>query len=408
MKSRDTRKRGNVPLFPQNYYQQPSSSSTGFNNQFSSLQPDVDLSDDDSQSMYSGISSVSKRSKPNTNKQNKNFLAPSPPPLTIVGQDYNAVNRILTNVKTFDNDFAIKLAPIGIKVFPSTTENFKKLKSHLQSTDVKFFTHSLKEEQTSKFVLHGLNDMPESDLLSLLKELSLEPLKVKKMNIVKKKYADHHAYLIYFSKTAKIKISKLREIKAINYLRVRWEYYSNRRQGPIQCSNCMSFGHGGNGCFLNSICIRCGKNHKSHECPLLIDTETMQVRTKIPEKSLKCGNCGQNHTANYSQCEKRLEFIERQRKYRSKVQRKSQTNFQPILQFNDQNFPTMTSHPPNLAHPARNQRPQFSDTLRSNDLFSPTELMNIFTEMMTKMQAASSKLQQISVLGEIVIKYCTK
>lgn len=410
MSGRSTRKRDGMSLFPKNYLQslqqqQPSTSS----NQFSSLNPDVDLSDDDDRSMYSGISASSKRSKPSNNKKQKNPLSPSPPPLTIIGQDYNAVCRILTNVKTFDNDFAIKLAPSGIKVFPSTTENFKKLKIHLQTIRAKFFTHSLREEQTSKFVLHGLNDMLESELLTLLKEESLEPLKVKKMNIMKKKYSDHCAYIIYFPKMAKIKISKLREIRALNYIRVRWDFYSNRRQGPIQCSNCMSFGHGGNGCFLPSVCIRCGKNHKSQECPLLVDNETMEVRTRVPVKSLKCGLCGQNHTANFSQCEKRLEFIERQKRYKMKIQKRSARFSDPAPQLDNHNFPGFSPFQQNQTpKPAINQSPQYSDALRDKDLFNTTELMNIFTEMMTKMQSASSKLQQIQVLGEIVIKYCSR
>lgn len=257
-------------------------------------------------SQFSTTSSMSKRSKPNKVTQQKNALSPSPPPLTIIGQDYKAVCQILGNVKTFDNDYVVKLSPSGVKVFPSSTENFKKLKS--------FVTHSLREEQTSKFILHGLNDMLKNDVLSLLKEQSIEPIKIKKMNIVKKKFIDHTAFIVYFPKKMKIKISKLREIKAINYIRVRWEFYQNRRKRPIQCSNCMNFGHGVNGCFLPPVCIRCSGTHKSPACPHLLDSETMEIKTKIPTTALKCGLCGQNHTANYSQCEKRREFIERQNK----------------------------------------------------------------------------------------------
>lgn len=414
MRGRDKRKRDRKSLLSQIKIntQQPSTSTAHFDNQFSNLEHDVDLSDEDSMSMFSGISSISKRSKPNTKKQPKNSLSPAPPPLTIIGQDYSAVTRIIGNVKIFDNDFSIKLSPFGIKVFPATTENFKKLKTHLISTSVKFFTHSLREEQTSKFVLHGLNDMPENDILTLLKEESIEPIKVKKMNILKKKFADHCAYLIYFPKIAKMKISRLREITSLNYIKIRWEFYSNRRKGPIQCSNCLSFGHGGNGCFLPPACIRCSKSHKSHECPHLIDSETLQVRIKIPESALKCVLCGQNHTANYSKCEKRLEYIERQKRYREKIQRKSVGHFQNFQQtpaYNKINYPPLSPHQamPNSSQ-TTNDQIRMSDVLQNNSLFTSTELLTIFQEMMTKMQAASTKIQQISVLGEMVIKYCSK
>lgn len=259
----------------------------------------------------------------------------------------------------------------------------------------------------SKYVLHGYVDVPEATLLSQLNELQLEPLKVKKLTIKQKRYTDHCVFLIYFKKEDKIKISSLREVTAIEHVRVRWEYYSNRHRGPIQCSNCLLFGHGGNSCHLKPRCIRCGSQHKSMECPLLIDNKTMTTRTKIPEKELKCANCGQRHTANYSKCETRQQFIERRNRYRQNTQHKApatQNIFQPAPQLDNFNFPRI--RPQKIQ-----QNPQHSNQLIQNspgDLFGPAELMEIFKEMMEKMQAASSKLQQISVLGEIVIKYASR
>lgn len=355
-------------------------------------------------------SSMSKRSKPNNKKHQHDTLSSKPPPLTIeyIGSqsaDYGGVSKILSKVKNFDNDFQLKMTSDGVKVRAATTDIYKKLLFHLQTsaTDIQFFHHSLREDQTSKFVLHGLYDMPETELMTHLKATGVEPSKVRKMTIKEKKFKDHTVFLVYFPKTKKMKISRLREIKAINYVRVNWDFFSHKRKSPIQCSNCMKFGHGGNGCHLKPMCIRCGMAHKSIECPLLIDPSTNQERSRIPDKDLHCGLCGQNHAANYSQCEKRKAFVERQTRFRSKTQRvrNPQRSFVPAPQLNDFHFPRLNA-PQNVQRPASRREQQNI----VNDRFSAAELTKIFNEMMVKMQATSTKMQAIQVLGEIVIKYC--
>jgi hypothetical protein len=132
----------------------------------------------------------------------------------------------------------------------------------------------------------------------------------------------------------------------------------------------------------------------------------MQTRTRIPDNELKCVNCGQNHAANYSKCEKRLEFIERQNQHRAKVQNHPQKSqqFMPAPQLNDFHFPRLS--PQEATGPSVNvNRPQVTAALSNRDLFTPTELMAIFKEMMFQMQSAKSKLDQINVLSNIVLKY---
>jgi hypothetical protein len=329
---------------------------------------------------------------------------PKPPPLTIQGLDYRRVLEILKG--DLEKCFTLKLTSSGVQVFPINDIAFQQMKIIFQNKGLKFFTHARREEQLSKFVLHGYINVPETTLISQLKELELDPANVKKMSVKQKKHSDHSVYLIYFNKSSNIKISQLREIKAIENVIVKWEYYSNRRSGPIQCSNCMSFGHGGINCFLLPRCIRCSLPHKSIECPKLFNERKMQTRTRIPDNELKCVNCGQNHAANYSKCEKRLEFMERQTKHRAKIQNHPQESkqFKPAPQLNNFQFPRLS--PQGATGPSVNfNRPQVTAAHSNRDLFTPTELMAIFKEMMFKMQKAASKLDQINVLSEIVLKY---
>lgn len=390
---------------------QPSTSKGIIRNPFSSLNNDQDLSDfEDAMSV---TSSMSKRSKPSKIKISRDTLSRKPPPLTIEG-DYSTVRKIINNVKSYDNDFEMSAIPIEIngkissfvKVHASSTESYKKLKTYCERNGHSHFGHLLHEEQTSKFVLHGLYDISENELMQHLKEAKLQPTKVKKLPIKQKKFSDHNVYAIYFPRKDKEKITKLNEIKTINYVRVKWDLFSHKQKAPIQCSNCMLYGHGGANCRLKPCCIRCGKEHKSTNCPLLFD-ENKQPRLKIPDKDLTCGLCGQNHTANYSKCEKRQQFIERQSKHRPKAQRTNNTrkSFQPAPQLNDFNFPRLRPTQ-NMQSFSTRPLPDFNTTQNANNLFNGDELMSIFNEMCEKMQHASNKIQQIQVLGNIIIKHC--
>lgn len=131
----------------------------------------------------------------------------------------------------------------------------------------------------------------------------------------------------------------------------------------------------------------------------------MQTRTRIPDAELKCVNCGQNHAANYSKCEKRIEYMERQRKHRMRTQNQSSKSnqFMPAPQLNDFNYPRLNAQTA-TAPPVGFNRPQFA-AASNQELFTPTEMIAIFKEMISKMQGATSKIEQLNVLSEIVIKY---
>lgn len=77
----------------------------------------------------------------------------------------------------------------------------------------------------NKFVLHGFYNTEEAEVKENISMTGITPVKVKKMNIKKKKFQDHCTYIVYFTKNDNIKIAKL-------------------------------FGHGGLNCGLNPRCIR--------------------------------------------------------------------------------------------------------------------------------------------------------
>lgn len=382
--------------------------------------------DDDIHSQISSRSAMSfqtqsrKRKLANDNpltKKPKNSVTtaimPKPPPITIP-----AMNR--ANAATFINslpdssNFEIRLSPDGIKIFAPTTDSYKAAKIKLQESGTKFFTHLLQEEQTSKFILHGYFAAELSDVHNHLKDAGVDPVRIKNISVRNKKYDDHAVYLVHFLKSDKMKLSTLQSnVKIINHVRVRWEFYQSKRNGPIQCSNCMSYGHGGASCYLSPKCIRCGNSHKSNSCPLAIDNNTNSVLARIPDDQVRCGLCGQNHPANFSGCVKRIEFIERQRNYRARAQARNRytqqanhntqiRHFTPAPQLNNSHFPSITPHQ-NSTDPAWQQVP--TNQPAQPDLFTTDELLHILRDMMGRLKACTTKEQQFFALSEIATKY---
>lgn len=377
-------------------------------NAFQMLDNNVNLSDCESM-----ISLESRRrripSKSIEKAANVQKSSYKPPPLNIVGVEYAFVNEMLKRHKQNPDDYSLSLAPFGIRVFSANIDRYKVLKNELEKIKCQFFTYQLREEQTKKFVLHGLYHMPENELETYLADCNIKPIKIKKMNIFNKKYSDHCLYLLYFLKSDQVKLSQLREISKVNSVKVGWKHYESNQSGPMQCSNCMSYGHGGANCHLDPKCMRCAGLHKTKDCPCLIDPLTNQLREKIPDDQVKCALCQQNHTANFSRCEKRIEFMERQQRYRGRTQRHHQTHgsFVNSPQLNDFNFPRLDPRA-RAAHSTQNAQwvPNGNGNSNSNELFTSAELMPIFDELMSALGQARSKMEQISVLGRIAIKYC--
>lgn len=387
--------RGKIPLKitskNKNSSHQPQRSTLSQHNQYMDLDPEVDLSSDE-------VEETPKQKAPQ-----------KPPPITVVGQDFQKLKFLLFNVNI--DLYTLKISKFGIQIFPIHSDAFSTIRRLLIKKEIQHFTHTLKEEQLSKFVLHGFYDGTNSELKlgGFLRELQLGPVKIKKLKIKHKRNSDHAVYLVYFQNSDNMKLSKLREIKAIDHVIVRWEYYSNRRTGPTQCSNCLLFGHGGFNCHLRPRCIRCGESHKSIDCPKLYDEKNQQTRTRIADAELKCANCSKNHAANYSGCEKRLEVIERQKRFKLQNQKhpsKLVTQFKPAPQLNDFNYPRLN---PSQRIQNYSIQSNVSQGLNQNEeLFSPGELMEIFKEMVSRMQGATSKLEQLTIISDMIVKYVTR
>lgn len=341
-----------------------------------------------------------------------------PPPLTAPSLSRVAASNFLANLVDGKN-FQIRMSNDGIKLYAPSIESFIAAKNKLVESDIKFYTHTLKDEQTSKYVLNGFYKTDINDVIAYLNEVGVKPLKVNNIAIRNKRFDDHALYVVHFLKKDRIKLSYLREnASVINSVRITWDYFKSKRNGPIQCTNCMQYGHGSASCFLSPMCVRCGGNHLSKDCQLIMNVNSTSVIPRIPVEQLKCGLCGQNHAANYVKCESRLRFIDRQIHLRNQNQAKNNKkpplinqrkhNFAPASDLINANFPSINIE--NAANglawsqPNSQHHPNLM-TFNNNDLFTPPELMAIMKDMTSKLRPCKTKEEQIFVLWEIVTNY---
>lgn len=102
-------------------------------------------------------------------------------------------------------------------------------------------------------------------------------------------------------------LERLRTIRDIDGVIVKFEKYMFNRNGITQCANCLRFSHGARNCHLPPRCVRCGANHASKECNNLIVSR--DLKSRIPPEKVKCANCKGQHTANYEKCPERQKFL---------------------------------------------------------------------------------------------------
>lgn len=343
-----------------------------------------------------------------------------PPPLVILGQKITELksNLLALNI----NDYSIKLTSDGARVFTRNADDYKKVKVSLIEAKTSFFTHRLREEQTSKFVIYGLPKVDTNDIKTELIEAKLCPAEVKQMT-TKKSNENSAIYVIYFLKKDKVRLIDLQKIKILMHMRVSFAHYNNKSKGPTQCSNCLRFGHGVDNCHAPARCIRCAKPHISAECPLIANPNGVPL-TRISNDLLQCVHCGLQHAANFSGCPKRQEYMSRRfqtqsgqhKKKMPQQQQQQKVTFTDAPQLSHAHFPMIPtqslSTQPAWTNPKstsfnsnEKQHENTNDAHINDDKFSYEELNDIMQEMIKAIPQARNKQEQISIIARITLKY---
>jgi hypothetical protein len=333
------------------------------------------------------------------------------PPIVAIGQSVTVIRAVTDSLKI--PNLQLKITKDGIKLFVQTADSFRQVKEALIAKSIQFYSHQLRDDQLSKFVIYGLPKIDTKDINGELASLGIKPVQIKELNIKKKRNDDHCIYLVSFLKKDRISLLNLQDIKAICQVRITWQVYRNLRTGPTQCTNCLRLGHGASHCKVLPKCIRCAGDHKSQSCPL-IQTSDGKTIPKIAHDLLKCALCNGNHTANYSKCPKRIEFATLRAGWTKKKATTPSAKFKPARQLEDFHFPPLSNsqgpawtYTPSTPAPPRVHviPPQTGTNQPSNDLLSSQELFKIFLDITSQLSKAKTRQEQILIMMDIAIKY---
>jgi hypothetical protein len=379
-----------------------------------------------------------KRRRVNDDSLKKHDKSHKPPPIVLLNVN---VSKIQSDLKLLGiTDFRLQLTSEGTKVLVNTTTDYNKVKNILIEKGTRFFTHQPRDEQLSKFVLSGLHKMTTEAVKDLLKNADKAPVRVVEMKIKDAKHKNHALYIVYYLKKDGVKLVDLQQIRTLSYMVVKWSYFQVKRTSPnpcTQCTRCQRFGHGALNCHAEPRCIRCSAEHLSADCPLIKGKDGNTLK-KISPELLVCVHCSGQHTANFSGCRKRVEFVNSRlaASQQSKRRKPKQFGFAPAPQLTEAHFPsipassasshnawhhaprhppqqapplpqTQSTHqpPPHKRTPAPPSQPQQSNNNVTNDLFDNSQLITIFQEMTTQLAHCFSKHDQINALMTIALKY---
>lgn len=327
------------------------------------------------------------------------------PPIVFGAKYYDIMLKLLGDLKIVQ--YSLKFMSIGIRLNLATSNEFSDVIKLMDERKIYFYTHDLQASKPVKVVLKGLFLMDTALVKKHLSDANVNCLDVKAMTLKNKRFSEQCNYLIYLERGS-TKMTDLKKIRYVNRVVVRWEYY-RQSSGTTQCQKCQLFGHGSRNCRLASKCVKCGGDHVTKECDVDVDANN--------KKLLRCANCNGNHTANYSKCPTRIDYI----KLKQSISTNRRPNTGKINQPRDQRPPSNDSNnfpPLNGRSSHSNNRSSWSDQFKESttggnnnsysqqsDLFTTKELMSFFKELVQSIQRCRSKFEQLEVVGDLVLRY---
>lgn len=325
---------------------------------------------------------------------------PRMPPITVFNISMTDLKEIVrAHVPNVLEHISYRLTQKGIKMFVKNVDAFRMVRKLLITLKINFFSHPLSDEKTRKFVVYGLNQMSNDVLKASLSEHGIVPCEIGQLHIKNRRYDDQTIYVLHFRQGDSMTLEKLRTVRAIESLIVKFEHYSYYRNGVTQCSNCQNFAHGARNCFLPPRCIRCGGDHSSSKCDKLLKLD--DPKSTIPKTLVKCANCKGPHTANFEKCPERVKYLQLRDQLRNNLRNKK-----PNLHFqrsynNNSNTNRNFQRPPHTS-----SSPTYADMLKTtNDLFTPNQCYSIFKRFLNEIKRCQTKEQQIDTIAKLTFEY---
>ena len=160
------------------------------------------------------------------------FKTKKPPPVVVHNLNPVEIENKIKDLNINKQNITRRLTKSGTKLFVTTNEEFKLLKSHLESSQTNYYTYTLDEDKVSRYVMYGLPDHSIEVIRQFFaKAATIEPVDIRKMVIKKPLYEGHTNYLIYFKKTSRMTLQQLKLITGMFGYRIYWDTYSLHSYG---------------------------------------------------------------------------------------------------------------------------------------------------------------------------------
>lgn len=173
----------------------------------------------------------------------------------------------------------------GIKINPSTSDDYRKIIKYLEQNNLPFHTYQLPEEKHLHVVLRGIpTDISTEEVKEELTTMGFHPKEVYRMKMNKER-KPIPLILLLIPKNE----NEIFNISKVMGLSIRVESLKNKSK-TNQCHNCQQYGHGQSNCRAPPKCLQCAGDHHTTTC------------TKPRDEPATCCNCGGSHPANYSGC----------------------------------------------------------------------------------------------------------
>ena len=302
-------------------------------------------------------------------------------------------------VESLGLELKLRRGARGSTVLVDSLEAQEAVLNKLKVLKVNCFTTGGSESSTDKFLLYGLCDFSESELADELKARDLPAVMIKKFN--NKQGSNRETFLVCFRTSAKITLESVRRVKTLFNTLVNWKKFEERQTKVNQCFNCLQFGHSSYVCKSSPVCVLCGKDHNKSHCPI-----PKLENGKVDDKFLRCALCNGQHTASFSACPSRIDYICSQEIKQSKPDSHPKTSEVPIVErpLLACAWPQLSETVPLRSGPAPSAVSNLKETPPSQ-LFSYEELWRIFLDFSTRLAACKSKNEQIESVAELAIRY---
>lgn len=273
----------------------------------------------------------------------------------IILRDSNLWNHLSLHLKKNKISYErAKSTEEGIKIHPTTADDYRKIIKHLDEKKYPYHTFQLPQDKHLHVVIRGIpTSYTPEEVKEELEHQNYHPQAVFRMT--KRDKQPIPLILTLIPKTE----HHIFQITNIFGLSVRMESLKNTSK-QNQCRNCQKFGHGQQMCKAAPKCLKCGEDHH---------TTTCQKPRDIPAV---CANCRGAHPANYRGCPKHPNNIKKttSSKNPETEQQNRNRSFAEVVNKNkiwDQQAPPTTAK---HQQPTQEQTPNITDAILSIQNFA--------------------------------------